>query len=461
MKLCVIGTGYVGLVGAAIFSDWGNSVVGVDIDSEKIEKIKKGEMPIYEPGLSEIVLKNISENRLSFTTSIAEGIREAEIVFICVGTPQSETGAADLTAVWEVAKEIGKNLNGYKVIVTKSTVPIGTNEKVKTIVYENLSDKTVEFDVASNPEFLREGSSVDDMMVPDRTVIGSDSEKALGVLKQLYSHLNSPIVACDLRSAELIKYASNGFLATKISFINEIAQICDRAGADVSVVSKGMGLDRRIGPSFLSAGIGYGGSCFPKDVAALYKTSTDQDYDFKLLRGVMEVNVAQREHFLNKVARHMGKNLSGKTFAILGLAFKGNTDDIRDSVSIEIAKRLRGLGARLRVYDPQAMYNAKMQLGDINIEYCLDMYDAVRGADALFVLTEWSEFSTIDLEKVKTLLKNPIIFDGRNLLDRSKVEGAGFTYFAVGKRTNGMVKIDTRNLYSTVLLNTNGSTGQH
>ncbi|GIW69561.1 MAG: UDP-glucose 6-dehydrogenase [Patescibacteria group bacterium] len=461
MKLCVIGTGYVGLVGAAIFADWGNFVVGVDIDSEKIERIKKGEMPIYEPGLSDIVLKNISQGRLTFTTSIAEGIKDSEIVFVCVGTPQSDTGAADLSAVWEVAREIGKNMNGYKVIVTKSTVPIGTNEKVKAIVKENLPDPSIEFDVVSNPEFLREGSSVEDMKSPDRTVVGSDSERALAIMRRLYEHLNSPIVECDLRSAEMIKYASNGFLATKISFINEIAQICERSGADVSVVAKGMGLDRRIGPAFLNAGIGYGGSCFPKDVAALYKTSTDQDYDFKLLRGVMEVNIAQREHFMNKVLRHFGKNLSGRTFAVLGLAFKGNTDDIRDSVAIEIVKRLRGLGAVLKVYDPQAMYNAKQALGAVNIEYCLDKYETMPGADALFILTEWKEFGLLELDKVKSFLKSPVIFDGRNLLDKEKVENLGFTYFAVGKRTNGLVKIDTRNLYQTVLLNTNGSIGHH
>ena len=461
MKLCVIGTGYVGLVGAAIFSDWGNEVVGVDIDTEKIERIKKGEMPIYEPGLSEIVLRNIAQNRLSFTTSIADGIKDAEIVFICVGTPQSDTGAADLSQVWEVAKDIGKNMNGYKVIVTKSTVPVGTNEKVKMIIKENLPNQQIDFDVASNPEFLREGSSVEDMAKPDRTVVGAETEKAHSVMRRLYEHLNTPIVECDLRSAEMIKYASNGFLAAKISFINEIAQICERAGADVTVVAKGMGLDKRVGAAFLNAGIGYGGSCFPKDVAALYKTSTDQDYDFKLLRSVMEVNIAQRENFANKVLRHFGKNLSGRTFAILGLAFKGNTDDIRDSVSIELCKKLRGLGATLRVYDPEAMYNAKQALGAVNVDYCLDKYETVQGADALFVLTEWKEFATIELDKVKTLLKSPVIFDGRNLLDRAKVEGMGFTYFAVGKRTNGMVKIDTRNLYQTVLLNTNGSTGQH
>ena len=441
MKICVIGTGYVGLVGAAIFSDWGNEVIGVDIDIDKIERIKKGEMPIYEPGLSEIVLKNISENRLSFTTSISEGVRNSDVVFICVGTPQSETGDADLSAVWKVAADIGKNLNDYKVIVTKSTVPVGTNEKIKKLIKENLVEN-VDFDIVSNPEFLREGYSVEDMKNPDRTVIGSDSEKALSIMRSLYDHLGKPILECDLRSAEMIKYASNAFLASKISFINEMAQICERSGADVSVVSKGMGLDNRIGPRFLNAGIGYGGSCFPKDVAALYKTSTDQAYDFKLLRGVMEVNEIQKDYFVSKVVRYFGKNLSERTMGVLGLAFKENTDDIRDSVAIEIVKQLRGLGAYIKVFDPQAMFNAKKVLGETSIKYCLDKYEAIENSDALVILTEWKEFANLDLQKVKSMLKNPVIFDGRNLLNREKVESSGFVYFAVGKRTNGVELLD-------------------
>ena len=441
MKICVIGTGYVGLVGAAIFSDWGNEVIGVDIDIDKIERIKKGEMPIYEPGLSEIVLKNISESRLSFTTSISEGVRNSDVVFICVGTPQSETGDADLSAVWKVAADIGKNLNNYKVIVTKSTVPVGTNEKIKKLIKENLVEN-VDFDIVSNPEFLREGYSVEDMKNPDRTVIGSDSEKALSIMRSLYDHLGKPILECDLRSAEMIKYASNAFLASKISFINEMAQICERSGADVSVVSKGMGLDNRIGPRFLNAGIGYGGSCFPKDVAALYKTSTDQAYDFKLLRGVMEVNEIQKDYFVSKVVRYFGKNLSERTMGVLGLAFKENTDDIRDSVAIEIVKQLRGLGAYIKVFDPQAMFNAKKVLGETSIKYCLDKYEAIENSDALVILTEWKEFANLDLQKVKSMLKNPVIFDGRNLLNREKVESSGFVYFAVGKRTNGVELLD-------------------
>ncbi len=456
MKLCVIGTGYVGLVGAAIFADWGNDVIGVDIDAKKIEKIKSGEMPIYEPGLAEIVLKNIEDKRLIFTTSLAEGMKDAEIVFICVGTPQSDSGSADLSAVWAVAKEIGENLKDYKVIVTKSTVPVGTNEKVRQIVKENLKTK-VEFDVASNPEFLREGCSVEDMKNTDRTVIGSDSKKALDIMKKLYEHLGSPIVEADLRSAEMIKYASNAFLATKISFINEIGQLCEKAAADVSVVAYGMGLDKRIGRHFLNAGIGYGGSCFPKDVAALYRTSTDQAYDFKLLRSVMEVNVLQRTHFVKKVTRKYGRNLSGKTFACLGLAFKGDTDDIRESVSLEVIRTLRGMGATIRAYDPEAMENAKKELGDANIEYAKDMYDAAKGADAIFILTEWKEFAGIDLKKVKSLMNEAVIYDGRNLLSKEDVESAGFNYFAIGKRTNGLEELKDESYMSASALLRNGN----
>lgn len=456
MKICVIGTGYVGLVGAAIFSNWGNEVIGVDIDLEKIKRIKKGHIPIYEPGLSEIVLKNISQGKLSFTTSLSDGIKNAEIVFVCVGTPQSDTGDADLSQVWKVAEEIGKNLTGYKVIVIKSTVPVGTNEKVKKVIRSTLRSN-IRFDVVSNPEFLREGYSVEDMENPDRTVIGSDSEKAINLMKKLYKHLGKPIISCDFRSAEMIKYASNAFLASKISFVNEMAQICERSGADIDIVAKGMGLDSRIGPRFLKAGIGYGGSCFPKDVSALYKTSSDQDYDFKLLRGVMEVNQVQKEHFVNKIKRYFGGNLAGKTFGVLGLAFKNNTDDIRDSVAVEVVKDIRGLGACQNVFDPQAMKNAKQLLGDVSIKYCLDKYEALRGADALLILTEWEEFAALDLRKVKKMLKNPVIFDGRILLDRKEVENAGFVYFTVGKRTTGTELLDKRPSGTPGVILKNGS----
>jgi UDPglucose 6-dehydrogenase len=439
MKLCVIGTGYIGLVGAAVFAEWGNNVTGVDIDQAKIDRIMRGDMPIYEPGLQEVVMTNLNDGRLTFTTDLAQGIKDAEVIFICVGTPQSDTGAADLKAVETVATQIAQYLDTYKLIVVKSTVPVGTNEYVRELIKNNLKT-SVEFDMASNPEFLREGYSVDDMRNPDRTVIGSDSQKALDLLKQLYSHLKTPILECDFRSAELIKYASNAFLATKISFINEISQLCDRSGADVSVVAKGMGLDTRIGSRFLQAGIGYGGSCFPKDVAALYKTSTDQAYDFKLLRGVMEVNERQKKFYFSKITKALGKNLSGKTFAVLGLSFKEATDDVRDSVAIEIVRLLRGAGAHVKVYDPAAMENAKQQLGEESIYYANSISDAMEGADALCILTEWAEFKELNLSSLHQL-STKMVFDGRNVLDKKAVQDAGLIYFAIGKVTNGSTLI--------------------
>lgn len=441
MKLCVIGTGYVGLVGAAVFANWGHRVWGVDIDKKKIQMIKDGVMPIYEPGLAELVKSEIEKGTLSFTTSLAEGMREAEVVFICVGTPQGYDGAADLSHVWNVAADIGKNIregDHYRVIVTKSTVPVGTNEEVKRIVAEFAK---AEFDVASNPEFLREGSSIEDMQNTDRTVVGTENEKAMAVMREFYKTVEAPLVECSLRSSEMIKYASNAFLATKISFINEMAQLCELAQADVSKVAEGMGHDRRIGRQFLNASIGYGGSCFPKDVAALYKTSTDQAYDFKLLRSVMEVNELQREYFLNKVIRSLGMNLSGKTIAVLGLAFKADTDDVRESVAVKIVRDLRGYGATLRVFDPEGAENARKDLGDAHITYCKDEYETMKNADALCILTEWKQFAAIDLTKTKELMNGNEIFDGRNLLKSAEAENAGFIYHAIGKYTNGTQKI--------------------
>ena len=450
MNLCIVGTGYVGLNGAAIFSEWGNNVVGVDIDEKRIERIKKGDMPIYEPDLKEIVMNGIESGRLSFTTTLKDAMKDAEIIFICVGTPQHpETGEADLSYVASVAKEIGQHLDSYKVIVTKSTVPVGTNEYVESLIKQNLKND-VDFDVLSNPEFLREGYSVEDMRNPDRTVIGSNSQKALDVVSKLYDHLDSPIVKCDLRSAEMIKYAANAFLATKISFINEMGQLCERAGADVDMVAHGMGLDTRVGPRFLKVSPGYGGSCFPKDVAALYKTSTDQDYDFKLIRSVMEVNELQKDMFFKKITRSLGENLTGKTFAVLGLAFKERTDDIRESVAIKIARMLRGAGAEARLFDPEAMENSKKTLGTEGFYYAESADDALKGADALVILTPWAEFRELDVEKLKQL-NDKLVFDGRNMLDKDQVEAAGLTYFAIGKKTNGTEKIKHYGTYGVLL----------
>ncbi|MBI2414961.1 UDP-glucose/GDP-mannose dehydrogenase family protein [candidate division WWE3 bacterium] len=437
MKLCVIGTGYVGLVGAAVFADWGNEVIGVDIDEAKIKKIERGIMPIYEPGLSDLVLLNVKQKRLSFTTNLKKGIQGAEIVFICVGTPQSKSGSADLSQVWQVSENIGKFMTDkiYKVIVTKSTVPVGTNEKVKQIL-KKFAPKSAKFDVASNPEFLREGCSVKDMQKTERTVVGTETERAMKVMRKFYEHLNMPIVECDLRSSEMIKYASNAFLATKISFINEMAQLCEKAGADVVKVAEGMGLDSRIGSKFLNAGIGYGGACFPKDVSALRRTSLDFAYDFALLQGVMRVNDVQKHYFANKIYEEFGgENLSGLTFACLGLAFKGDTDDTRESVAIKIIHLLRGRGAQVRVYDPEAMENAKRELGTSSVFFAKDKYEVLKGADAMLILTEWGEFKDMDLTKVKKLLKKPLIFDGRNLLDKKVVEANGFKYLAIGRKT--------------------------
>ncbi|KKT69849.1 MAG: Nucleotide sugar dehydrogenase [candidate division WWE3 bacterium GW2011_GWB1_44_4] len=450
MKICVIGTGYVGLVGAAVFADMGNTVVGVDKDKAKIAKVTSGVMPIYELGLDEIVLRNVKNGNLRFTTSTPEGVSQSDVIFICVGTPQDDTGAADLTAVMAVAKEVGQNLNGYKIVVTKSTVPVGTNERVEQVIKEN-AQAGMDFDVVSNPEFLREGAAIEDMRNTNRTVVGTKSARALNMMRELYKGFNAPFVECDLRSAEMIKYASNALLATKISFINEIGQLCERAGANVQVVAEGVGLDKRIGRAFLNAtGVGYGGSCFPKDVAALYKTSTDQAYDFKLLRSVMEVNELQKFNFMKKITKAMGENLSGCTIGVLGLAFKNDTDDIRESGAIKMIRMIRGYGAELRVYDPAAMENTKKVFGHDQIYYANDMYDAIKDVDALCIFTEWGNFKLLDLTKTKQLMKGNLIFDARNLLDQKAVESSGFVYIAVGKRTNGYT--EDGDIVSTAIL---------
>jgi UDPglucose 6-dehydrogenase len=429
MKICVIGTGYVGLVGSAVFSDWGHEVIGIDNNSQKLEMIQRGEMPIYEPGLKELVLKNIENGKLKFSNSLKDGINDAEIIFICVGTPMDLDGRADLKYIYQVADEIATHMKEPKIISIKSTVPVGTNRKVR----EYIKSKTnIEFYSVSVPEFLREGSSIEDMNKTDRTVIGSDNLEAIEKVASLFTHLNSPIVKCDLESAELIKYAANSFLATKISFINEISQICDLSGANVSRVAEGMGLDSRIGPKFLNASIGYGGSCFPKDVQALFRTSSDLGYSFQILDSVMKANKNQKYTFIQKIKKVYGENLSGKQVAVWGLAFKNDTDDVRESVAVEVVRILRGMGANIKAYDPAANETGKQVIGESSITYCKTKEECLINSDFLVILTEWKEFVVQDMG-ILSNLKDRNIFDGRNLLNRDLVTNAGLKYFCIGK----------------------------
>ena len=435
MKITLIGTGYVGLVSGAVFADWGHDVVCLDIDEKKIEMIKKGIMPIYEEGLEELVARVISDGRFIATTDYEMAVEHGELVFICVGTPSNESGAADLSYVYSAAESIGKYMKEgeYKVIITKSTVPVKTNESVEASVRKGGGTKKLDFDVASNPEFLREGTSIYDANNADRVVIGSQSKKALDLLETLYSQLQTTTVKTDLASAELIKYAANAFLATKISFINEISQICERTGADVKSVALGMGLDNRIGPKFLNAGIGYGGSCFPKDVEALYRTSSQNFYDFRLLRGVMDANERQKHYFLEKLWDKYGTNLSKYNFGILGAAFKNDTDDTRKSVAIEIIKILRGSGAKMKLFDPAAMENAKKELGNEYITYAKSAEEVFEKADAVIILTEWKEFGSLDYKNLASKMKEKVVFDGRNLLEPKEMKALGYEYFGIGR----------------------------
>lgn len=434
-KITIIGTGYVGLVSAAVFADWGNDVVCLDIDTKKIEDIKNGIMPIYEDGLKELVERVINEGKFTPTTDYKMAVEHGDIIFICVGTPSNQSGAADLRYVFSAAESISKYMkeDEYKIIVTKSTVPVGTNLAVAKKINDSSEGRKLSFDVASNPEFLREGSAIEDANHTDRVVIGSNSEKALNTLKSVYIHLDCPIVETDLASAELIKYASNAFLATKISFINEISQICERTGANVDYVSRGMGMDNRIGSKFLNAGIGYGGSCFPKDVEALFRTSNENYYDFRLLRGVMDANIRQKEYFMEKVWDKYGHSLDGMTIGVLGAAFKNNTDDTRKSVALDIIKILRGAGASIKLFDPAALEKAKQDLGSIGIEYCDDYTKVFDRSDCLFVLTEWKEFKDYDYSQLGNNMKSKVVFDGRNLLDPKTIKGLGFEYHSIGR----------------------------
>jgi len=433
MHITVIGTGYVGLVTGTCFSEFGVDVTCIDNDAGKIDMLKRGEIPIYEPGLQQMVQKNAAEGRLHFTTDLAEGIEKALVIFIAVGTPPQDDGSADLQYVDEVASSIGQHLNGYKVIATKSTVPIGTGDRIRNIVEKHAGGNP--FDVVSNPEFLREGSAIEDFMRPNRIVIGADSDRALAVMRDLYAPLyllETPIIATSVTSSEMIKYASNAFLATKISFINEVAEICERVGADVHHVAKGMGLDRRIGPKFLHPGPGYGGSCFPKDTQALLRIAGDNGYDMKIVRAVLEVNAQRRLAVLAKIEGLL-PDLEGKTIAGLGLAFKPNTDDIRESPAVDICRLLLDRGARLRVFDPAAMPFARTELGETGVYYATDMYDAAEGSDLLVLFTEWNQFRKLDLERMDSLLSAPRIIDCRNIYDPAVMRAAGFEYVSVGR----------------------------
>jgi UDPglucose 6-dehydrogenase len=440
MKIAVVGTGYVGLVTGTCLAETGNTVTCVDIDERKVAKLKNGQITIYEPGLEKVFDRNIKEDRLLFTTNLAEGIKEADIVFLALPTPPGEDGSADLKYVLGVAGDIGRLLTGYKVIVDKSTVPVGTAEKVQAAIAANYRG---EFDVVSNPEFLREGVAVDDFMKPDRVVIGTTSERAKKLLTELYApyvRQGNPIIFMDERSAELTKYAANSFLATKISFMNEIAQLCERLGADVDMVRRGIGSDERIGKRFLFPGIGYGGSCFPKDVQALVYSSGEADYDFQILNAVMEVNEKQKRHLVGKIEQHFEGSIQGRHFGVWGLAFKPNTDDIREAPALEIITSLLERGATITAFDPEAMNNVRGVLGD-KIGYAETQYEALEGADALIIATEWNEFRTPDFDRIMAMLKEPAIFDGRNLFEVQQMFEKGFHYQSIGRPLIQLPKI--------------------
>ena len=429
-RIAVIGTGYVGLVSGTCFAEVGNSVVCCDIDAEKIRGLSAGVMPIYENGLKELVDKNVNENRLFFSTDIPKAIEEAEIIYIAVGTPMSETGEADLTFVKSVAEMIGKHLNGYKVIVNKSTVPVGTGKLVQAIIERN-SKGEFPFDVVSNPEFLREGTAIYDTMNMERAVIGATSEKAAAIIEELHEPFQTTIVKSNLESAEMIKYAANAFLATKISFINDIANICERVGADVSKVSEGVGLDSRIGNKFLKAGIGFGGSCFPKDTMALLQIAKSVGYPFKMIEAVIETNQKQRAHIVQKLLDVFG-DLNGMTISVLGLAFKPNTNDMRSAPSLDVIPMLRSLGAKVKAFDPIAVPEAEKLLGDQAV-YSEDLYETIQGTDACVILTEWPEVQNMDIAKLKAALKNPVLIDGRNIFEIEQMRNEGMIYHSIGR----------------------------
>ena len=432
MKITVIGTGYVGLVAGACLADMGNDVICVDNNLEKLKQLEKGIIPIYEPGLDELVKSNVLEKRLSFSSDIDYAVKVSQVCFIAVGTPQGEDGSADLQYVFEVAKSIAKSMNGYKVIVDKSTVPVGTAEKVTEIIKQNT---TYPFDVVSNPEFLKQGNAVEDFLRPDRVVIGSNSEEATKLMQEIYSpffRTGNRVIVMDVKSAEMTKYAANSFLATKISFMNEIANLCEKVGADAEMVRVGITTDSRIGNKFLFPGLGYGGSCFPKDVKALIKTATENNCEMSIIKAADNANKKQRQIFINKITNKFGKDLTGKTFGVWGLAFKPKTNDMREAPAITIINALLNMGAKIKAYDPKAEDSAKFYFKD-KIEYTKTSYEALEGADALIILTEWNEFRRPDMERIKGLLKQPVIFDGRNLYEPNRMQEKGFEYYLIGR----------------------------
>lgn len=432
MNICVVGTGYVGLVTGACFAEFGLKVICVDKDVKKIKDLSNARIPIFEPGLEELVKRNIKDERLSFSTDLADAVRKSLAIFIAVGTPSKEDGSADLSYVESVAQSIAENMNGYKIIITKSTVPVGTGERIRKIIGEKQKEKN-DFDIVSNPEFLREGAAIEDFMRPNRVVIGAESDHAIAIMKDLYSPLyliETPFVITDIKTAEMIKYASNAFLATKVSFINEIANICERVGADVHMVARGMGLDKRIGPKFLHPGPGYGGSCFPKDTQAIVNIAKEHTYDFEIVKAVIKVNEKQRMLMVEKIKKAIG-DLKDKMVGILGLSFKPNTDDMREAPSVSIIRGLQKEGAKIRAFDPAAMDEAKKFLSDV--EYCSDPYEVANNSDALVILTEWNQFRNLDIDKIKDLLKRPILIDMKNIYDPKKMKAAGIRYTGVGR----------------------------
>jgi len=433
MRICVIGTGYVGLVAGTCLAEMGNDVICVDKDTKKLAKLEKGIIPIYEPGLEELIKVNVSEGRLTFTSNLDMAVKKSLVCFIAVGTPQGDDGSADLSAVYSVAESIAKSMNEYKVIVDKSTVPVGTADKVAEIIKNHT---TFEYDVVSNPEFLKQGAAVDDFLKPDRVVIGSNTKKATEIMQDLYSpflRTGNPVIIMDVKSAEMTKYAANSFLAVKISYANQIANICEKVGADAEMVRIGMCSDSRIGTKFLFAGLGYGGSCFPKDVKAMIKTAKEFGCDYNLLQSAEEVNKAQRQLFIRKITKRLGDDLKGKTIAIWGLAFKPKTNDMREAPSITVIEAILARGAKVVAFDPKAMESAK-EIFRNQISYAKNAYDAIEKADCLVILTEWNEFRRPDFDRVIELLKTPLIFDGRNLYDKKRLKAKGIEYFSVGKK---------------------------